>query len=84
MSQYPEHDKLSEVKDQTQAIGEFLDWAAEQGIQLCRFDDRTDHLYPAGSFMPLLAEWAGIDMDKIEAEKQQMLAELRKANGYED
>lgn len=81
MSQYPEHDKLSEVKTQTQAIGEFLDWASDSGVQLCRLED-NDHFYPVGSFMPLLAEWAGIDMDKIEAEKRQMLDELRKANGY--
>lgn len=26
MSEYPEHDKLTKVQDQTQAIGEFLEW----------------------------------------------------------
>ena len=26
MPNYPEHEKLSKIKDQSQAIGEFIDW----------------------------------------------------------
>jgi hypothetical protein len=31
--------------------------------------------------MQLLADWAGIDLAKIEAEKRQMLTAIRAANG---
>ena len=31
---YPEHDKLSAVNDKSQIIGEFLDWASNQGWQM--------------------------------------------------
>jgi hypothetical protein len=34
MTDYPEHDKLTKVNDQTQAIGEFLTWASNQGYWL--------------------------------------------------
>jgi hypothetical protein len=83
VSEFPEHDKLQAVKERTQAIGEFLDWAGyEKGVQLAQPDDRTGHMYPIpGSWMDLLAEWAGIDRDKLEDEKRQMLETMRRANG---
>lgn len=31
MSDYPEHDKLVAVKEQSQAIGEFIEWLPSQG-----------------------------------------------------
>jgi hypothetical protein len=31
MSNYPEHDKLTAISDQSQAIGEFLEWLPSQG-----------------------------------------------------
>ena len=33
--QYPEHERLSKVKDRSQAIGEFLEWLQEQRVTLC-------------------------------------------------
>jgi len=79
-TQYPERDKLDLVKDKTQAIGEFLDWLGyEKDIQLARVD--TDGIYlTCESWLDLLAEWAGIDRDRLEAEKLQMLDQLRAAN----
>lgn len=54
-SEYPEHDKLTKVSDQSQIVGEFLEFiAAEQGLQLCRF-----HMF--GS--PALD---GIEIDQID------------------
>lgn len=39
----PEHDKLTLVAAQTQAIGEFIEWLETQGVQLMRYrDDLTD------------------------------------------
>jgi hypothetical protein len=39
---YPEHDKLQAVKDKSQAIGAFLEWLGEQGLELCRMHKHTD------------------------------------------
>lgn len=33
-SEYPEHEKLSKIANQSQTIGEFLDWAQMQGARL--------------------------------------------------
>jgi len=69
MSDYPETpelDKLSGVKDQSQPIGEFLDWLSyEKDVRL-----------PA-SIEQLLADYFDIDMDKVEAEKLAILKHVR-------
>jgi hypothetical protein len=155
MSDYPEHDKQALVIEQTQAIGEFLDWLGSQGVNLmvwredltdsrptdpecpkrqrdrlqglpcqptaddatraeyyfrahcmhwndpereadsasqsgiCCYCGKDQHYEVTGlrswvhesrSTMQLLADWAGIDLKKIETEKRQMLASLRAAN----
>lgn len=150
MSEYPEHDKQALVMDQTQAIGEFLEWLNSQGVQLMTWrEDLTDsrptdrdcatrfdphgmascdpqreggqdyldwrrshclhwsdaersgaagepgtccrcgkgeyyevtgisaHVHESRSTTQLLADWAGIDLSKIEAEKRAMLAKIR-------
>lgn len=81
MNDYPEHAKLSQVQPQTQAIGEFLDWvASKHGAHLMTYVDVDDFRgwVPAGvPITRLLAEWAGIDEDKIESEKRAMLADIR-------
>ena len=105
MSKYPEHEKLSAIKDESQAIGEFLDWLkggyeGSPGYEICEHHDgdysegaliadalsgrEVDREFdpsgwrPVGATIPqLLARYFGIDQDKIEAEKRQMLAELR-------
>jgi hypothetical protein len=82
VSEYPEHDKLTKVKDQTHAIGDFLEWLEyEKQIELCRAARVGDGFWPVGSFMNLLAEWAGIDPDVLEAEKRQMVDKLRDTTG---
>jgi hypothetical protein len=86
VSDYPEHDKLRAVVDQSQAIGEFLEeFLPSKGIQLCSrmpVDDDSDelslHFYPIHeSTRRLLAEFFGIDDDALEREKRTMLAVLR-------
>ena len=38
----PECDKMSEVKDKSQVVGEFLEWLQQEGVHLCRWrDDMT-------------------------------------------
>lgn len=43
MSQYPEHDKLSQISDQSQSCGEFVEWLHSEGLHLMRWrEDLTD------------------------------------------
>ena len=35
MAEYPEHDKLCAIKDQSQAIGAFIEWMGEHGYHIC-------------------------------------------------
>jgi hypothetical protein len=80
MKTYPEHDKLAKVKDRSQAIGEFLDTGGYElgewtgGNRYCD-DEFTPVRKPINT---ILARYFGIDEDKLEEEKLQMLEELRK------
>lgn len=82
--EYPEHEKLHKIKDQSQICGEFIDWLESEGYVLAKWrevetifgKDSTLEL----SYKPvvdLLAEFFEIDQDKIESEKRAMLARLR-------
>lgn len=91
-SSYPEHDKLTLVRDQSQKCGEFLEWLRERyvigkyhrhdecvvrGENACGMSANT--LYPASvNVRRLLAEFFEIDEEKLEAEKLAMLAEMQK------
>lgn len=37
-TEYPEHERMAAVSDQSQAIGEFLEWLTEQGITLATWE----------------------------------------------
>ena len=83
MKEYPEHEKLEAVKDESQAIGAFFDWLQNERhptLQMCIVTDHADHPFqPAPvSIRQLLAEYFSIDLKKIDAEKDEMLACLRK------
>jgi hypothetical protein len=93
MTEYPEHEKLSKIKDCSQLLGEFLDWAHGQDLTLCWYDDGEND--PDGepvfahergwrpcrdNIETLLSKFYGIDLRKIEAEKDQMLNEIRRMN----
>ncbi len=85
----PEHERLSEIKDKSQAIGEFLDWLQNtKRIRLMtshvhddnecgRWCEREFEVFTSAT-EKLLAEFFEIDLDKLELEKRQMLAEIRK------
>jgi hypothetical protein len=74
MSDFPEHDKLAAVQDQSQIVGEFMEWAEENGYQLMAVDDGR----PYGvALEPVLADWLGIDLEKLDKEKRAMLNEMR-------
>ena len=87
---YPEHEKLAGVKDESQAIGEFLDWLADgrKPRIVLAIDstepepDESSGLWPANIPIPdLLAEYFGIDQEALSLEKDAMLLAFREANG---
>jgi hypothetical protein len=81
MTNYPEHEKLSAVKDKSQAIGEFLDiFLPRQGIVLMEHTEYGDYVPTHRSITSLLAEFFDIDQAKLDAEKEAMLDALRAAN----
>lgn len=75
---YPEHTRQAAVLDQAQAIGQFLD---ESGYILA--EHRQIDGYSEEQLMPvtlpvqvILARYFSIDLDKIEAEKRAMIAQM--------
>lgn len=79
----PELDKMLAVKERSQAISEFLEWlgTTNEPISFCFYDaDRDEYMTIPQSTKQLLAEFFGIDLNKCERERQQLLADLR-ANG---
>ncbi len=68
MVEYPEHEKLKNVADKSQMLGEFLEWMFDQGFIL-ESDDTVENI---------LARYLDIDLKKIEAEKRLMLNEMKK------
>lgn len=79
--QYPESEKLLKVLPISQAQGEFLEWLSnEEGITLCREDGCNEFTPVHDSFKELLARYHGIDMQKVEQEREVMLNSLRAAS----
>lgn len=90
MSEYPEHDKLQAVKDQSETIGQFLEWLTSgQGIMIAHWHtmDEPDEYGNDEMLLPhresienMLARYFKIDLKKIEDEKRQMLEKMREIN----
>jgi hypothetical protein len=70
---YPEHGKLAQVSEQSQAIGEFLDFGR---WTLCRWNEKR-HEYLPLKIEDALAEWFGIDQEALDREKREMLEAIR-------
>ena len=92
---YPEHVKLGAIKDKSQTVYDFLEWAGEKGMHLGEWEPtqrRTangqfgrnrivPHMHPVQtSKRDLLAEFFDIDLNKIEKEMRAMLDEMRAMN----
>lgn len=73
---YPEHARQSEVLDAAQAIGEFLDNTDYVLAEYRVMDGWPEpRLAPVSKTLDqILADYFGIDLDKIEAEKRAMIA----------
>lgn len=89
MTEYPEHEKLQAVKDESQAIGAFLEWLSNvKEIRFAKWvkdksESGTEYEVFVQQNMEIekwLAEYFEIDLNKLEQEKQAMLEEIRKAN----
>ena len=79
---YPEHEKLKEVSAKSQIIGEFLDfYLLEKEWEICEYNEYYDNYYPVTTKKEaMLAEYFGIDLDKLYEEKEQMIGKLREMN----
>ena len=79
MNAYPEHEKLTTAKEQSQAIGEFLDLGRWSLCEWREWDDARPSFEPV-NINDALAEYFEIDQDKLEAEKRAMLAAIREGS----
>ena len=83
--EYPEHEKLTLVKDNSQLLGEFLEWARGNSYEFCGrvvVDrdtpcEKVDYQPNRKSIEAILAEFYEIDLNKLEVEKVQMLEAIR-------
>ena len=77
---YPQHEKLNAVKDQSQTIGDFLEWLhSEKGIILTSYSNSNMN-WPTPDLTAkerLMAEYFEIDLDALEAEKRMMLGMIQ-------
>lgn len=84
-AKYPQHAKLRGVKDESQKIGAFLDWAFHhqewefQPVNNVADEDNEWPVVPT-SIEAILAQYFGIDQQKLSEEKDVMLDEHRKKN----
>lgn len=76
---FPEHEKLTKVKERSQAIGEFLAWATSDkgfsfGREVSADPDDDPFFQVAGeqTVQDLLGEFFGIDRARLDKEKELM------------
>jgi predicted Rossmann fold nucleotide-binding protein DprA/Smf involved in DNA uptake len=77
-SLFPEHDKLHAIKDQSQRIGDFLEWLSSRGYVICTWDE---HDWPRPEHRRIeewLADYFQIDLKRLEEEKLAMLWSIRR------
>lgn len=89
---YPEHAKQRKIIDKSEAIHGFLEWARSRDLEFGRvvtdrvavFEGTEDvtSLHPAEGMelKRLLADYFGLSLTTLDAEKEQMVDDLRAAN----
>jgi hypothetical protein len=79
---WAECERMSAVRDKSQACGEFLDWLREdkEVVLATRNEHGALHQWMFPGHERLLAEFFGIDMNKVEEERVRGLERLRKAH----
>ncbi len=84
-SPFPVHERLIEVKEGSQAIGDFLTWCCEEGMWLAKYPKKHDALSHdtlrpvPNSITDLIAEFYEIDLKELENEKLEILDQVGKA-----
>lgn len=83
MTNYPEHERLKEIRGHSRAIGDFIEWLGERKMPICKLHTGPDFLSD-GEYFPyqdstdaILAEYFEIDLKRLEDEKQAMIDALR-------
>lgn len=77
----PELDKMRRAREElhTEDIGHFLAWLQDTGIVLARWDRSGKRLVrDYTSILSLLAKYTGVDLRKVEVERQELLDALLK------
>jgi hypothetical protein len=86
----PECEKLAEVSEESNKIGGFLGWLFSKDLVIAGYEHNTRgweelvvvRRYQGDSGInKLLAEYYGIDLDKVEKERRALLNWLREQNG---
>ena len=72
----PEHEKLAALGNRNQELGEFIEWLNEQGLTICALSG-NEYYRARLRTEQLLALYFGINLNKLEKEKQQLLESLR-------
>lgn len=82
-AEYPEHEKLKGVQEQSQFTGELLEYFQSKGYEIAHYPPEV----PGNTLVPvqlsinsILSDMFQIDLVKLEEEKQQMLEKLKQAH----
>jgi hypothetical protein len=75
----PNLDKALEIKERSQAIGEFLEWCHEKGWWLAEFPKERDYMLPIkeNNIQKILAEFFGLDYEAMSREQEAVLKWVR-------
>lgn len=86
-AQYPEHEKLTLIQENSQLLGEFLDFLSRSPYQLTVLEENVrGDLVPRPlvltdkQIIGLLGEFFGIDITRLNDEKEKMYQEIRRQN----
>lgn len=83
-NQTPECDRLIEVQEDSQKLGEFYEWlqAKFHIVQKTPVSGqgRIHYLPPVESLEQMLADYFGIDLDEVDRERRAILAEMATRN----
>ena len=81
-----ECDKMVEVREESVLLSDFVDWLREHGYAVCKRVDHEGFLYPVeytplmdGQFERLFGGFFGIDVDKVEQERRDLLKQIQKS-----
>jgi hypothetical protein len=77
MTARPEHDKMRRLQQVSQTIGDFLTWADENELRLCVIDPRGLWMPCLSSYEKLFAQYYGLDLEALAAEKRAMLEQMK-------